>query len=124
MLGGPDDINVTKLATRTLLRYPQSYRLFLRGGIHTLMAEYAPLIATCLITAGVLAARGRRYWRWALGVSTLCVISLGYYATILGMMLWLHRYTMPVQPVILVCLLISLGLLLGNVFGRKSPTEN
>ncbi len=124
IFGASNDIHVTKLATRTLESYPQSYRLFLRGGIRTLLVDYAPLIAICLITTGALVAKARRYWRWALGISTLCVISLGYYVTILGTMLWLHRYTMPVQPVILVCLLTSLGLLLRNVFGRKFTTEN
>jgi hypothetical protein len=124
IVGPSYEFPAAKLATRTLQRYPEPYRLFLRGGVHTLLVDYMPLLVTCLITTGALVAKARRYWRWALGVFTMCVISLGYYSMILATMLWVHRYAVPVQPVILMCLLTSLGLLILNVRGTRVVTKN
>lgn len=102
-------VRATEIGARGLRAHADRYQLFLRGGAYTLCVEYLPLIGACLVTAAWLARRDRRHARWSLGVATICVVSLGYLFVIFGTMLWLHRYFIPVQPILLFCLIVSGG---------------
>jgi ABC-type multidrug transport system fused ATPase/permease subunit len=95
------------LAARGLREHAERYRRFLRGGARSLVNEYLPLILACIVAAMWLARRAPGTSRWALGVGTVCVVSLGYLTVIFGTMLWLHRYFVPIQPILLICMTIS-----------------
>lgn len=102
------------LAVRALRVHADRYRRFVRGGVHTLLTGYAPLILACIVVSGWLMRRDAHETRWALGVLTLCGVSLGYLAVLFGTMLWLHRYFIPIQPILLFCLTISVGKLVAT----------
>lgn len=102
------------LAARALRVHTDRYGRFVRGGVHTLLTDYAPLILACIVASGWLMRRDAHESRWALGVLTVCGVSLGYLAVIFGTMLWLHRYFIPVQPILLFCLTISVAKLIAT----------
>jgi len=111
----------TSIAARGLLTHPDRYRLFLRGGVHTLATQYLPLVALCLIAALWLWRRAPHYARWSLGVITIAAVALGYLFIIFTSMLWLHRYFIPVQAILLFCLVVSGVRLVGTFwFTQKS----
>ncbi|MEN9845022.1 MAG: hypothetical protein RIS36_169, partial [Pseudomonadota bacterium] len=117
----PASVRSTALAARALSAYTDRYRRFLRGGIHTLLIECMPLVLSCMVVAGWIMRRDPIQARRALGVITVCVVSLGYLAAIFGTMLWLRRYFVPIQPILLFCLTISVATLLKTFLG---PIKN
>ena len=123
-LGASSTIRPSELATRGLLAHSERYSRFLRGGVHTILTQYAPLIIACLVSSLWLASRAQQYARWSLGVATVCVVSLTYLILIFGTMLWLHRYFIPVQPILLFCLTVSTVRLVGTIVGSNSITAN
>jgi hypothetical protein len=123
-LGENSTTRPSELATRALLAHSERYRRFLRGGVHTILTQYLPLIVACIVSSVWLTRRAQQYARWSLGVATVCVVSLTYLILIFGTMLWLHRYFIPVQPILLFCLTVSSVRLVGAMFGKKSTTAN
>jgi hypothetical protein len=117
-------VRSSTLATRALRSHTERYRRFLRGGVHTLLTDYAPLILACIGVSGWLMRRDPHETRWALGVLTVCVVSMGYLTVIFGTMLWLHRYFIPVQPILTFCLTISVAKLMVSFVERGKITKN
>jgi 4-amino-4-deoxy-L-arabinose transferase-like glycosyltransferase len=111
------------LATRGLRAHTDRYRRFLWGGVIALTCDYLPLIVLCAIATVWLAQRTPQTARWALGVITLCVISLTYLIVIFSPMLWLHRYIIPAQPILVFCLAVSATRLVGTLLQRRLTTE-
>lgn len=97
----------TSIAARGLRAHADRYRLFLKGGVQTLIAHYLPLVGLCLVAALWLWRRAPHHARWSLGVITIAAVTLGYLCIIFTSMLWLHRYFIPVQPILLFCLVVS-----------------
>jgi len=110
------------ISARALRAHAERYQRFLRGGVYTLVTEYAPLILACMVTATWLALRAPQYARWGLGVVTLCVIAIAYLTIIFGSMLWLPRYFTPVKPILLFCLVTSTSLLI-RALARRAPVR-
>ncbi len=122
-LQNPASARSTALTARALRVHTDRYRRFLRGGVHTLLTDYAPLILACMGVSVWLMRRGPHEARWALGVRTVCVVSLGYLTVIFGTMLWLHRYFIPVQPILLFCLTISIAKLIVTFAPLRETTK-
>lgn len=118
-LENPSLARPSTLAARGLRAHEERYHLFLWGGARTLTIDYLPLILVCAMATAWLARKAPEARRWGLGVLTLCVLSLTYLAVIFGTMLWLHRYVIPVQPIILFCLMVSTGRLLIPIAQRR-----
>jgi hypothetical protein len=118
------EMRASEIATRGLIAHRDRYKFFLRGGKHTFFENHAPLILTCILTTLWLARRAPRYSRWCLGVMTISVVSVGYLAAILGTMLWLDRYLVPVQPVLLFCTIVSMALVLTTFVRPGRTTTN
>lgn len=115
----PSLVQASTLASRGLRAHEDRYHLFLWGGAHTLTNDYLPLILVCAVVTAWLARKAPETRRWALGVLTLCVLSLTYLAVIFGTMLWIHRYVIPVQPIILFCTVVSTARLLTPVARQR-----
>jgi hypothetical protein len=88
--------------------------------VRTLIMEYMPLIIACAALSFWLVRRDSRYTRWSIGVATICVVALGYLTTIFGTMLWLHRYIIPAQSVLLFCTVISTARLINTCTGSSA----
>ncbi|MEY4667882.1 MAG: hypothetical protein RL518_581, partial [Pseudomonadota bacterium] len=117
---GHDPLRPLEIAANSLRAHPDRYRLFARGGVRTLIMEYMPLIIACAALSFWLVRRDSRYTRWSIGVATICVVALGYLTTIFGTMLWLHRYIIPAQSVLLFCTVISTARLINTCTGSSA----
>lgn len=111
------------LAARSITAHRDNYRAFVRGGLYTFSRDYAPLIALCLIASLWLARRTPSMSVWSSSVTTVCALSLIYLGSVFGTILWLHRYIMPIQPVLVFCTIVSAARLITSFRGSSKTTK-
>jgi hypothetical protein len=120
--GATMPVRAGNLAARSISAHRDNYRSFLAGGWYTFSRSYAPLIVLCLITTVWLSRRDPSVKVWSSTALTLCALSLAYLASVFCTVLWLHRYIVPIQPVLLFCTVVSTARLLATFREKNAPT--
>ena len=112
------------LAARSIAAHRDNYRAFLLGGWYTFSRLYGPILALCLLANVWLSRRTPSMRIWSSSVSTVCALSLIYLGSVFVTVLWLHRYIMPIQPVLVFCTIVTVGRLIASFKAENKATTS
>ena len=112
------------LAARSIAAHRDNYRAFLLGGWYTFSRLYGPILALCFLANVWLSRRTPSLRIWSSSVSTVCALSLIYLGSVFVTVLWLHRYIMPIQPVLVFCTIVTVGRLIASFKAENKATTS
>ena len=101
-------LSAPRLAARGFLAHAGGYGAFLLGGSSTFISDYAALPLLCLTVAAWIVILVPHERPLATVTITVSMMTIVYLVTIFGSILWLHRYVVPVQPVLIFLASLSL----------------
>jgi len=120
--GSSNTPRTAALAARSIAAHRDNYRAFLLAGWYTFSRLYAPILALCLLANFWLSRRIPSMRIWSSSVSTVCALSIIYLGSVFVTVLWLHRYIMPIQPVLVFCTIVTVGRLIASFRGENKAT--
>jgi hypothetical protein len=106
-LNPPPQISPQRVFIRTIKRAPQAYWNFIKGGIFTCTDSGLPLVVISIIISGWLYFRSTDDRPFCIAAISVALVTAIYVGTIMSVMLWLPRYFVPIQPTLLLCVLVG-----------------
>ena len=119
----PKSVHAFSIFVRAVAAYPHYYRAFLAGSVYTFCSDYALLFIAAILVILTLVTRRGSYRNLSIASALITITTLCYTASIFLTILWVHRYIVPVQPIMLFITFLPIPLIVESFRPGKTRSQ-